>query len=40
MTPKFDLYFSPTQLRDFMELLDQEYLNSQVQELRDKAYTY
>lgn len=40
MTPKFDLYFSPTQLRDFMELLDQDYLNSQVQELRDKAYTY
>ena len=40
VTPKFDLYFSPTQLRDFLELMDQEYLNSQVQELREKAYTY
>lgn len=39
-TPKVNMYFSPTQLRDFMELLDQEYLNSAVKELRQKAYTY
>lgn len=40
ITPKENLYFSPTQLRDFIELLDQEYLNSQVKELREKAYKY
>lgn len=40
LTPKVNMYFSPTQLRDFMELLDQEYLNSAVKELRAKAYTY
>ena len=39
-TPKTVLYFSPTQLRDFIELLDQDYLNAQVKSLRDKAYTY
>ena len=39
-TPKTVLYFSPTQLKDFIELLDQDYLNAQVKSLRDKAYTY
>ena len=39
-TPTVRLYFSPNQLKDFLEILDQEYLNSQVQELREKAYNY
>ena len=39
-TPKTKLYFSPTQLRDFLEILDQSYLNSQVEDLRKRAYTY
>lgn len=39
-TPKEKIYFSPTQLRDFIETLDQNYLNEQVSELRRKAYTY
>ncbi len=39
-TPSEKLYFSPTQLKDFIEILDQEYLNSQVKELRQKAYSY
>ena len=40
LTPKETMYFSPTQLRDFLEIFDQEYLNNQVIELREKAYTY
>ena len=39
-TPKERLYFSPTQLRDFIEILQQDYLNEQVSGLRKKAYTY
>ena len=39
-TPKLNLYFSPSQLKDFLEILDQEYLNYEVEELRKKAYTY
>ncbi len=39
-TPSEKLYFSPTQLKDFIEILDQEYLNAQVKELRQKAYSY
>ena len=39
-TPQVNLYLSPSQIRDFLEILDQEYLNTQVQELRTKAYTY
>ena len=39
-TPKTVLYFSPSQLKDFLDLVDQDYLNAQVQNLRDKAYTY
>ena len=39
-TPKIKLYFSPTQLKDFLEILDQNYLNSQVEDLRKRAYTY
>lgn len=39
-TPSVRLYFSPNQLKDFLEILDQEYLNSQVKDLREKAYTY
>ena len=39
-TPQVNLYLSPSQIRDFLEILDQEYLNSQVQELREKAYNY
>ncbi len=40
LTPKVRMYFSPSQLKDFIEILDQEYLNSQVKELREKAYKY
>lgn len=40
LTPKENLYFSPTQLRDFIEILDQDYLIDQVKDLRSKAYTY
>lgn len=39
-TPKTVLYMSPTQVREFLELMDQEYLLSRVQNLNDKAYTY
>ena len=39
-TPQVNLYLSPSQIRDFLEILDQDYLNEQVKELREKAYTY
>lgn len=39
-TPKISLYMSPSQIREFMTLLDQERLNSLVSGLKDKAYTY
>ncbi len=39
-TPKTRLYLSPSQLRDFIELLDQDYLNANLELLRQKAYTY
>lgn len=39
-TPKISLYLSPTQVREFMEQMDQEHLNSLVKGLKDKAYIY
>ena len=39
-SPRIKLYLSPSQIPEFLELLDQEYLNSQVKILREKAYTY
>lgn len=39
-TPKASLYLSPSQVRDFIKTLDQEYLNSFVEEYNTKAYTY
>ena len=39
-TPKTRLYLSPSQLKDFIELMDQDYLLAQLQYLRDKAYKY
>lgn len=39
-TPTISLYMSPSQIRDFIEMMDQNYLNSLVEDLIDKAYTY
>lgn len=39
-TPSFALYMSPTQIREFQEVLNQENLNELVKTLNDKAYTY
>ena len=39
-TPKMTLYLSPSQLHDFVDLLDQENLLSVVKGLKKKAYTY
>lgn len=39
-TPKTALYMSPSQVRDFIEAMDQEYLNSYLEDLIEKAYTY
>ncbi len=39
-TPKTVLYFSPSQTRELIELMDQDYLNAQVNYLEKKAYTY
>jgi len=39
-TPKVSLYMSPSQVRDFIEAMDQEYLNSYLDDLIEKAYTY
>lgn len=39
-TPKISLYMSPTQIRNFLEVMDQEHLNSLVKDLSDQAYIY
>lgn len=39
-TPKITLYLSPTQLHEFVDLLDQENLLSAIKNLKQKAYTY
>lgn len=39
-TPKIELYLSPAQVRNFIEYINQETLNSYVKTLNDKAYTY
>lgn len=39
-SPKFSLYMSPTQIRTFINQMDQENLNMYVKTLNDKAYTY
>lgn len=39
-SPKFSLYMSPTQVKTFINQMDQNTLNAYVQELNEKAYTY
>lgn len=39
-TPKISLYLSPTQIREFMDIMNQENLNKLVEQQKDKAYTY
>ncbi len=39
-TPKISLYMSPSQIRDFIEQIDQEKLKQSIEENRKKAYTY
>ena len=39
-TPKISLYMSPSQIRDFIEQIDQEKLEQSIEENRKKAYTY
>lgn len=39
-TPSSTLYMSPSQIRDFIEVMNQENLNALVQNLNEKAYTY
>ncbi len=39
-TPKVSLYMSPSQIKDFMETLNQENLENAIQENKKKAYTY
>lgn len=39
-TPKISLYMSPSQIREFMELMNQENLNKLVENLKTKAYNY
>ena len=39
-TPKISLYMSPSQIRDFMEQMDQTKLEEAIQENKKKAYTY
>lgn len=39
-TPKISLYMSPSQIRDFLEIMDQENLERTIQETKKKAYTY
>ena len=39
-TPKVSLYMSPSQIRDFLEAMDQENLEALIQESKKKAYTY
>ena len=39
-TPKISLYMSPSQIRDFIEVMDQESLERTIEETKKKAYTY
>lgn len=39
-TPKISLYMSPSQIRDFVEAMDQKHLESLIEESKQKAYTY
>ena len=39
-TPKISLYMSPSQIRDFMESINQDNLEQAIQENKRKAYTY
>ena len=39
-TPKVVFYMSPSQIRDFLEIIDQDNLESQLTAKREKAYTY
>ncbi len=39
-TPKVSLYMSPSQIRDFVEAMNQEKLEASIQDKKKKAYTY
>ena len=39
-TPTLTFYMSPTQIRDFMEVFNQESLEASIKTAREKAYTY
>ena len=39
-TPKVSFYMSPSQIREFLEIIDQENLEAQLQTKRARAYTY
>ena len=39
-TPKISLYMYPSQIRDFIEQMDQTKLEEAIQENKKKAYTY
>lgn len=39
-TPKVTLYMSPSQIRDFIEQMDQKNLEATIQTIKEKAYTY
>lgn len=39
-TPNCSFYLSPSQLKDLIEILDQDYLESQIKDIQLKAYTY
>ena len=39
-TPKISLYMSPSQVRDFMEIMNQDNLEQTIEVNKKKAYTY
>ncbi len=39
-SPKVSLYMSPSQIRDFLEVMDQQNLEAVIEENKKKAYTY
>lgn len=39
-TPKVSIYMSPTQIREFISIMNQEHLNELVKTLNEKAYVY
>ncbi len=39
-TPKVSLYLSPSQVRDFMEVMNQDNLEAVIKTHKEKAYTY